>query len=684
ASSVTADKGSSSEAVSYIDDIDDSSQASAYSTDAAGLVKRITELEERVGEIEQEVYGFACGGSGDTDDLSESLSVEQLQQRIAALEARVATLESVVKDIEAVYSDILNEGVDKGTADDAAGYDSDEMAAAITDIKDRLSEINGEATEGAQDEGAVEEEITGTVVAQAQEGYVFISYKGEGNGQPFLLLGGAAQYSGEYQTSLYYDGQFMRLVEPVAQIAETLAGNGHNCVKIYLPPNNLTVSDAQTLGQFIQELYGYYNIKTYIVHFAGLYAGTEEEYLLNNSTEENLEKTADLVKEFAQWVKDLGPAVAAVQLGNENEYYVEGAGVYDFSSGEGDKINLSAGAYYSLMNALAGMYKQIDPAHLVFLGHGELVEEQIALLKDNLSNYDGIAVNSYCNWWEETHQAFEKVMSKEALEKHFAAQVQIAAALGKPLILSEFSETSYGGWGEAGQKEFAENITEILGKFMIGSDSVYPHIIVGLFWYQYFPEYWKDEIHPALSGMTLFEPVEEGWKAKEAFAGLSAWYKQINENLQRLINSALTGEESESDDNAQTAQKQDKTDAAAAVQETEKSVPVQETAENALDKNDSGKVIILEQGEELTVALYSNPTTGYDWDIYGVDENILQLEGTNLEFSDSDEDLLGGGGIKTFYFRAVGAGVTTLVLTYRRSWVKDEYTGIFYVTVFVP
>ncbi|MFH1246074.1 MAG: hypothetical protein V1662_06290, partial [Candidatus Omnitrophota bacterium] len=346
--------------------------------DLTALEERLSKLETRVDELEKEVYGVTY--SGDTSISADT----SLEQRLAGLESRVAVLESVMKDIKDTINGILN-GSSSETTNGSSNIDSDASAelddAVVAGIEKRLAEFMGETGGFAK-----------IALVETNEGYIFCDYDQQGNIQPFLLLGGAAQYTGENQVALYYDN-FLPLVAPVALVADELAGNGHNCIKIYLPPDNLTASDAQDLAQFIQELYIYYDIRTYILHFAGLYASSETEFLLNNPTEENVGKVTKLVQDFAQWVKDLGPAAAGVQLGNENEYYVKDAGMFYFTNGEWNTINLSADAYYAFMNTLAGVYKQIDPAHPVFLGHGELDSGQIPLLKDNLTNFDGIAVN---------------------------------------------------------------------------------------------------------------------------------------------------------------------------------------------------------------------------------------------------------------------------------------------------
>ena len=79
--------------------------------------------------------------------------------------------------------------------------------------------------------------------------------------------------------------------------------------------------------------------------------------------------------------------------------------------------------------------------------------------------------------------------------------------------------------------------------------------------------------------------------------------------------------------------------------------------------------IVLEKGQVLVLKLASNPTTGYDWEIAGLDNAILQQKGDVAYKSESA--LIGSGGIDTWTFEAVNSGQTHLQLVYHRSWEKD-------------
>ena len=72
--------------------------------------------------------------------------------------------------------------------------------------------------------------------------------------------------------------------------------------------------------------------------------------------------------------------------------------------------------------------------------------------------------------------------------------------------------------------------------------------------------------------------------------------------------------------------------------------------------------------QEFTIALGSNPTTGYSWQ--------EEHDKANLEFVKKDyraddntgKQLVGSGGTEFFVFKALNAGQTRITFTYRRPW----------------
>jgi len=80
---------------------------------------------------------------------------------------------------------------------------------------------------------------------------------------------------------------------------------------------------------------------------------------------------------------------------------------------------------------------------------------------------------------------------------------------------------------------------------------------------------------------------------------------------------------------------------------------------------DDGRSIELKVGESFTVVLEGNPTTGYSWQVEGVDEAILSVGEPDYK---SDSDLVGSGGTFTFTFTALSAGESQVRLGYSRPW----------------
>jgi inhibitor of cysteine peptidase len=77
------------------------------------------------------------------------------------------------------------------------------------------------------------------------------------------------------------------------------------------------------------------------------------------------------------------------------------------------------------------------------------------------------------------------------------------------------------------------------------------------------------------------------------------------------------------------------------------------------------QVIGVNVGQEFTISLTSNPTTGYDWEYTSVYTWIQSLGKT---YQADSPVLMGSGGTDTFSFKANSKGTATLVFAYKRSW----------------
>ena len=91
-------------------------------------------------------------------------------------------------------------------------------------------------------------------------------------------------------------------------------------------------------------------------------------------------------------------------------------------------------------------------------------------------------------------------------------------------------------------------------------------------------------------------------------------------------------------------------------------------------------------GEEFSIILESNPTTGYSWKFAAnLDEKVIQL--IRDEFIPPDNIRKGAPGDQLWTFRRVGEGSTTISLEYLRPWEKGKppaRTKTFSISVTSP
>ncbi len=81
------------------------------------------------------------------------------------------------------------------------------------------------------------------------------------------------------------------------------------------------------------------------------------------------------------------------------------------------------------------------------------------------------------------------------------------------------------------------------------------------------------------------------------------------------------------------------------------------------------QIIETKNGENFSIALEANPTTGYEWQI-DFDPDYIELVQRNY-IPDSPE-LVGSGGGEIFEFLAKELGITDIVFSYLRSWEEEE------------
>jgi inhibitor of cysteine peptidase len=100
-----------------------------------------------------------------------------------------------------------------------------------------------------------------------------------------------------------------------------------------------------------------------------------------------------------------------------------------------------------------------------------------------------------------------------------------------------------------------------------------------------------------------------------------------------------------------------------------------EMTEVTISASQSGSSVQVRVGDEIVVSLDENPTTGYRWAIDSSGEPTLAPIGSSYEPSAGGG--MGGGGQRTFRFRAVAAGQAGLRLVLRQEWQPDTATEQF-------
>jgi inhibitor of cysteine peptidase len=99
---------------------------------------------------------------------------------------------------------------------------------------------------------------------------------------------------------------------------------------------------------------------------------------------------------------------------------------------------------------------------------------------------------------------------------------------------------------------------------------------------------------------------------------------------------------------------------------------------------DPGQTVNIGVNQEFIIALGSNPTTGYSWQA-SYDQTMLELVGGDSEYKEeSEEGVVGGGGVELFRFKALKAGQTEITLVYQRTWEEpnpQDLTKVFTVYI---
>jgi uncharacterized protein YggE/predicted secreted protein len=85
--------------------------------------------------------------------------------------------------------------------------------------------------------------------------------------------------------------------------------------------------------------------------------------------------------------------------------------------------------------------------------------------------------------------------------------------------------------------------------------------------------------------------------------------------------------------------------------------------------------------ERFNVTLASNPSTGYHWQVSGIDETAARL--VDDEYLEPDSSLVGAPGRQVLTFEALKEGETTIELEYVRPWEPDNPASTYVIDLIV-
>ncbi|MCP4270174.1 MAG: protease inhibitor I42 family protein [Candidatus Brocadiaceae bacterium] len=85
-----------------------------------------------------------------------------------------------------------------------------------------------------------------------------------------------------------------------------------------------------------------------------------------------------------------------------------------------------------------------------------------------------------------------------------------------------------------------------------------------------------------------------------------------------------------------------------------------------LNQVDSGKTISVNTGDMIVINLPENPTTGFQWKMGEIDNNVVVLE--KEIFSELGDGGIGSGGTKSFVLKVLTSGNQYIQLKHWRAW----------------
>ena len=167
--------------------------------------------------------------------------------------------------------------------------------------------------------------------------------------------------------------------------ARVLYHMGIRAIRIY----DITIDDeddVQDIKYTFRRIYEQYGIRVLVGNWVGLYSDVDFQ---NYADRERVKKQA--VKMIDIYYSE--PWILGWQIGNENNYYVEG-GKFE------QRINLSIEDYYRFMDEVAGVMRERLEFHgakqFITLGNGDLTLQEADLIS-KMRNIDALSINCFRN-----------------------------------------------------------------------------------------------------------------------------------------------------------------------------------------------------------------------------------------------------------------------------------------------
>ncbi len=107
------------------------------------------------------------------------------------------------------------------------------------------------------------------------------------------------------------------------------------------------------------------------------------------------------------------------------------------------------------------------------------------------------------------------------------------------------------------------------------------------------------------------------------------------------------------------------------------------TEELQIGMKENEKIINLKVGQIFILELPSNPSTGYQWEVFEIDNTLLKPIGKSEFTSSTKSQIVGAPGIEKFKFKAIKKGKTKLTLQYKRPWENKPPSSVFSVFVII-